>query len=120
MARPIDAGRLNKKITFLKLEYSTDKMGQSVPEWKKLKKVWATVKAVRGGEYYEAQKLRPELTYKITTRFHKGITPEMRIEYKGRIFEIKTVINVEEEDYMLEMQCVEYIEKVAESVSANE
>ena len=39
------------------------------------------------------------------------VTADMRIRYRDRIFEIKAVINVEEADYMLELQCVEYKDK---------
>ena len=111
--KPLDIGKLNKRITFLKFdEEHTDEMGQNKPEYVKHKSVWATVKSLRGGEYYEAQKLRPELTYKIITRYVKGVTPDMRISYDGKIFEIDSVNNVDELDIALEIMCTEYIEKV--------
>lgn len=109
---PLNIGKMDKRITFLKPSGGTDAMGQEIEgEWIPCKTVWATVKALRGGEYWEAQKIRPETTYKVTTRYCMGITTDMRIQYKDKILEIKTVDNVNEADYMLEMQCVEYIEK---------
>lgn len=109
--KPLDVGRLNKRITFVKLVESVDQLGQDRQDWKDDRSVWATVKALRGGEYYDAQRIRPELTYKITTRYHPGITPDMKIRYCGRMFEILSCDNVDEADYMLEIQAVEYIEK---------
>ena len=50
--KPLDVGRMNKRITFVYLEDSTDEMGQDCQAWKEYKTVWATVKALRGGEYY--------------------------------------------------------------------
>lgn len=111
MYKPLSIGKLNKRITFLKKEIGYDEMGQEIQEdFKPFKTVWATIKSLRGGEYWEAQKVRPEQTYKVTTRYHKGITTDMIIQYKDKRLEIETINNVEENNYMLEMQCVEYIE----------
>ena len=116
--KPLNIGSLNRRITFVYLDSDVDEMGQDCQVWKDYKTVWATVKALRGGEYYEAQKIRPEQTYKITTRYHEGITPDMKIRYCGKLFEILSCNNVEEANYMLEIQAVEYIEKneVSENV----
>lgn len=95
----------------MRLGEGLDEMGQDCQVWEEYKTVWATVKALRGGEYYEAQRIRPELTYKIITRYHGGITPDMKIRFGGKLFEILSCDNVEEANYMLEIQAVEYIEK---------
>lgn len=111
MYKSITIGKLNKRITFVKRGYITDSFGQDKQGFEDVKTVWATVKALRGGEYYEAQKLRPETTYKITTRYHAEITPDMLIRYKGKLMEILTVQNVDECNTMLEIQAVEYYER---------
>lgn len=112
--KPLNIGKLNRRITFVKPGEDVDEMGQDCQCWEEYKTVWATVKALRGGEYYEAQKIRPELTYKIITRYHSGITPDMKIRFGGRLFEILSCNNVEEADYMLEIEAVEYIETEGE------
>lgn len=109
--KPLNIGKLNRRITFVRLGEGLDEMGQDCQVWEEHKTVWATVKALRGGEYYEAQRIRPELTHKITTRYHSGITPDMKIRFGGKLFEILSCDNVEEANYMLEIQAVEYIEK---------
>lgn len=78
----LDIGRLDKRITFQKQAEETGKYGQTKKVFKDYKTVWATVKALRGTEYYEALRVRPETTYKITCRFLKGLAPEMRIKCK--------------------------------------
>lgn len=40
----VDIGKLNRRITFLRLNTSEDEMGQDKSEWKKYRTVWATVK----------------------------------------------------------------------------
>lgn len=109
---PLNIGKMDKRITFLVQGGGTDAMGQEIEgEWQPYKTVWSTVKALRGGEYWEAQKVRPEKTYKVTTRYYPDITTDMKIQYGNKILEIENVNDVNEAHYMLEMQCVEYIEK---------
>ncbi|MCI8748719.1 MAG: phage head closure protein [Lachnospiraceae bacterium] len=84
---------------------------QTEQEMEVVKTVWASVEPVRGREYQEAQRIRPELTYKITTRYHKEVTPDMFIKYKDRYFNIISVINVRERNEMLEIVCTEKIMK---------
>lgn len=62
------------------------------------KEVWAFVAPKTGREYDEAQKLRAETTYNITTRYHEGITAEMRILFRGRTLKIESVLNIGEKN----------------------
>lgn len=113
MEKPINIGKLNKRIAFLQLdEDGQDAMGQATQNWKASKLVWATFRPIRGSERDEAaRKFREERTYKATIRYQEGITTDMRIMYKSRIFEIKSVVNVNEANYMLEIECTEYVDK---------
>ena len=76
--------------------------------------VWATVEPKSGREYIEADKERPELTYIITVRYQKDITPDMFIQFKGRLFNIKSIRNIREADEMLEISCTEKIDEKRE------
>lgn len=67
-----------------------------------------------GREYIEADKERPELTYIITVRYQKDITPDMFIQFKGRLFNIKSIRNIREADEMLEISCTEKIDEKRE------
>ena len=92
---------------------------------KRVKAVAAAVKAYknrlgdgrakkRQGIYIEADKERPELTYIITVRYQKDITPDMFIQFKGRLFNIKSIRNIREADEMLEISCTEKIDEKRE------
>lgn len=129
----INAGKLDKRITFYRIIQSSDDIGEH-PVEEELKTVWADVKAVRGGEYYEAQKLRGELTFKITCRYfliptsvtdldgnpvteYEEVGPDMVIRYKGRKFAITDAINIDEADTQYEIRATEIKrKKVKESV----
>lgn len=107
----MDIGRTNKRITFCKYEEKENELLQTEQILTGIKTVWASVEPTRGREYQEAQRIRPELTYKITTRYHKGITPDMFIKFKDRLFSIVSIINVKEKNEMLEIICTEKIDK---------
>ncbi len=109
----MDIGRTNKRVTFCKYEEKENALSQTEQVLKEVKTVWASVEPTRGREYQEAQRIRPELTYKITTRFHAGITPDMLIKFKDRYFQIISAINARERNEMLEIICVEKIVKSA-------
>lgn len=105
--KPLDVGRLNKRITFLTFQDSLDEMKQDTKRKIPFCSVWATVKPLRGREQEDGGRIQPQTAYAVTVRYREGITPDMLIQYAGRIFEIESVIDVEEAHYMLELQCVE-------------
>lgn len=103
----MDIGRTNKRITFCRYEDKENALMQTEQVLTEVKTVWASVEPTRGREYQEAQRIRPELTYKVTTKHHKGITPDMFIKFQNRLFNIVSVINVRERNEMLEIICTE-------------
>lgn len=102
----MDIGRTNKRITFWRYEETKNALMQIEQVLTEVKTVWASVEPTRGREYQEAQRIRPELTYKVTTRYHKGITPDMFIQFKNQYFQIISIINVRERNEMLEIVCI--------------
>lgn len=107
----MDIGRMNKRVTFCGRSEKKNALNQTEHVLEEIKTVWAGVEPTRGREYQEAQRIRPELTYKITTRYHTGITPDMLVKFQDRFFSIISIINVRERNAMLEIICTEYIEK---------
>lgn len=109
-----NTGKFNKRITFQRIVQKSDSLGDH-PVPKEVATRWASVRAVRGSEYYEAQKLRPEKTYVINCRYFlvggEELSAEMQILYRGRTLEIVTVINIDEEDQEYEIHATERGEK---------
>lgn len=109
-----NTGKFNKRITIQKIVQRADALGDH-PVPVDVTTRWASVRAVRGSEYYEAQKLRPEKAYAINCRYFlvdgEELSAEMQILYRGRVLEIETVINIDEEDQEYEIHCVERGEK---------
>ncbi|MDU6854571.1 MAG: phage head closure protein [Zhenhengia sp.] len=98
-----DAGKLNKRITFTAHTETTNSIGQTILFEQPIKTVWANIMPIRGFEQTLEERLRPETVYRILIRYHKGITPDMKIKYKDRILHITEIINVDEGDFALEI-----------------
>lgn len=65
------------------------------------------VQPMTGREYQEAQKIRAETTYKITTRYFPNISTDMKVLFKNRTFEIVSVLNIEERNRELQIVATE-------------
>lgn len=109
MVITINIGSLDKRITFIGYNEEENEIGQTVLVKKEIKTVWARVETARGREYYEAQKIRNENSYKFITRFYADVTEDMLIKFKERIFEIKNIINPYMKNEMLEIMCIEKV-----------
>ena len=106
----MDIGRTNKRVTFCAYEEKENELQQLEQQLVEKFTVWASIEPVRGKEYQEADKLRPELTHKVTCRYREDIRPDMIIRYKGRDFNISSILNVRENNSMLSITCVENID----------
>lgn len=67
------------------------------------KTVWAFMEPLRGYQQIEAQRLSSETTYKILTRYYKGITQDMLINYEGKKLYIHQVLDIEERHAYMEI-----------------
>lgn len=109
--RTINIGKLNKRITFLKLGEREDDMGQSAQALEEIKTVWASFYPIRGMEFYEVQKVQGKVTHKCYVRYLKGVDSSCYIKYADKMYLITSAIDVDLEHKMLEIYCVEYTGK---------
>ena len=71
-------------------------------------------------EYEESQKIRAETTYKISTRFFRHITSDMRILYDNREFEIVSVLDLGGKHDELQIVAVEKDSKSAQTFNGDD
>lgn len=102
-------GKLRHRVTLQELVKTDDGYGGIVETWQDVATVWAAIKPLRGNERYTAQQVQSELSHKITIRYQAGIKPQMKLLYKGRTFEIESVIDIEERHQWLELLCSEVV-----------
>lgn len=77
--------------------------------WQDVMAVWASIEPIRGREYIQLQNTQAELTTRIRMRYRPGITPAMRVLYQDRVFDIQSVIDINERRRYLELMCIEKV-----------
>lgn len=107
----MNIGSLNKRIDILTTTEGTNEVGDTVLVPSVFKTVWASINPVSGRDYIEAKKYQTELTYKITIRYLAGLTPDMTLQFKNRIFLIQDIINPFEHNESLEIMAIERVIK---------
>lgn len=106
----MNPGELNKRVTFQRSDTGQDGFGQPVEIWIDVVTVWASVNPIVGREFFAAETISSELTHKVKIRYRSGITPDMRIKFSERIFEIKAPpINYKENNTELQIMCKELV-----------
>ena len=101
---------LRHKEEIQELIETQDAIGNQMYEWAKVGEAWAAIEPLKGEEYFAAATIQAQISHKVTMR-PPGIeiTPAHRIIFGSRIFEIESVINVEERNRELVLMCVEKI-----------
>lgn len=106
----IAIGEMRHRITIQILSASKDSFQQEIKGWTNFETVWAKIEPLSGREFFEAQQMNAEITHRITMRYMKGLNPKMRIMYGERIFDIKTILNIEEKNIELQILCKELVQ----------
>lgn len=95
----MDAGAYAQRISIEKVVQSYDSIGNPVEEWKPFRKTYAYMNGLSGKEYWEAATLNTENTVDFVCRWKKFFnemgTKNYRIVWKGKVFDIKTIDNVQ-------------------------
>jgi SPP1 family predicted phage head-tail adaptor len=85
--------------------------GQETPNWTPYLTCKASVKPLRGREAVIAKQVRPEQMYVVTIRHTEArfaaISPDHRVNFKGRLLHIEARRNVDEANREIEVDCVE-------------
>lgn len=107
----INPGEFRHVITFQKSKGTQNEYGEEAKgpiEWDDVLTVRAGIYPMSGREFFAAETVNSEVTHKINMRYLPGITPDMRIKSRTRIFElISPPINFQEKNVMLQLLCKE-------------
>ncbi|MDF2546141.1 MAG: phage head-tail adaptor, putative, family [Anaerosolibacter sp.] len=106
----MNPGRLKHRITIQGVEGTVEnECHEDVPNYVPWKTVWASVEPLRGKEYLQVDRVNAEVTHRIVIRYLAGLKPDMRIDFKGRVFDIQSIINVDEENREMQLMCLEKV-----------
>jgi SPP1 family predicted phage head-tail adaptor len=99
----------NCLVTIERQSTSQDTAGQQVDTWTEIGQEWVTINPVTGREYFNASGERAEVTHRIRMVYGRTVAPRDRIVYGARIFDIKSVLNLDERNRELELMVSEHV-----------
>lgn len=105
----MNPGEFRQRISILGNIEVENKHGEIEIKEQEVYSIWAKVIPIRGREYQESKKNRPELAYRITTRYREDIFPDMKIKFKEKTLLIEAVINIASRGSFLEINCKEIV-----------
>ena len=100
-------GNMRHRISIEGRETTTDGAGGFSSEWVNVVELWAEVTPKNGSERFRGMKIEDTTTHIIKTRYKSGINSSQRINFNGRLFNINSVINIDEKDRYMLIQAVE-------------
>lgn len=104
------AGLLRHKVTLQKLGERVDDGagGGSIP-FEDVADVWAHIHPLAGSELLRAGQFDATLSHRISIRYYPGIHPSWRVKYGTRVFDIKSVADLDERHREIELMCEELV-----------
>ena len=88
-----DPGQMREQVTVQSPTEVSQGGGGSSITWSDVATFWAEVRALRGREQIEALALEAATMYRITRRYTETITERQRLTWKGRILNIRSVVD---------------------------
>jgi SPP1 family predicted phage head-tail adaptor len=109
----MQSGKMRYLVAIEQKTAARDGFGAEQELWSTICQVYAGFEALSGRELFAAQKLSPDVTHKITTRFRTGILATMRVNWtdtregRNRIFDIIDSIDPDQRREKLELLAIE-------------
>lgn len=105
----IDIGTMDRKIDVYGYQDVKNSIGMTEKKPVKLYSTWARIEPLRGREYYEAQRIKDENSFKIIIRYRKNIDSNMLIKYQGYMLQIQNIADPYMAHDTLELHCIERV-----------
>lgn len=103
------SGPLRHRIRIQNKTVTQNEYGEEEATWNTFVRAWASVEPLLGRQYLEARAQAQSVSHKVRMRYRDGVTPEMRVLFKGRVFDIESVLNVQERGEELVLMCREMV-----------
>jgi len=99
----ITAGSLRHRITIQRETYTPDGLGGGDNTWATYATVRAFIKPMSGNERLFSQRLEAVATHRIFIRYRADLSTTDRIDFNGRLMQIRALINLEEANKFIEI-----------------
>lgn len=107
------AGNLRSLVSVQSRSATLDSYGQQSTTWTEVKKVYAHIAGLSGRELVAAQAANAEVSHEIVVRWDGALwaDPKVAAAYRlvlgSRVFDIHSVVNVDERNRMVTLQAAE-------------
>jgi len=92
----MDAGELRERVTVLQATESRSRLDEVVMTYgTTFAEVWASVQGVSAREYLLAGQQQVEISHRVKMRYLAGLSPQMRLSWRGRTLEIISILEHE-------------------------
>lgn len=88
----MDSGKLRDRIAIESKSTTRDDNGQPVNSWTEFARVWAWMKYPKGKEVLAADQVKIEIHASVRIRYREDINENMRVTFKGKIFDIHAIL----------------------------
>lgn len=106
MVASVPAGKLKHRVRIMRdIDQLTG--GQSLPVPTQLAEVWAWVQPLASRELAQVRQTLPEVSHRVTLHYRAGLTASDWLEHNGGRLAISSLINVQNDNTVLELLCVE-------------
>lgn len=103
------AGKLRKRVAVQTPIRTQNAIGEDVPTYAAPFMRWAAIEPLEGREAEIAQGVQPIATHKITMRDDGQVTPETRIVWNSRTFNIVEVRRIDERGHEMQLTAREEV-----------
>lgn len=87
------AGRLRHRVSLQAYTEIIDpNTGAREKGWAEVAKVWASIEPLSARDFIQSAALQSQVTARITIRYREGVTADMRIVHRGKIYNITGVL----------------------------
>jgi SPP1 family predicted phage head-tail adaptor len=98
---------LEHRVLLQRLTILPDGVGGGSQLWTTIGTPWACILPASGWEKLTSMKLETPITHTCYIRYRADITPRDRIIHRGRTFNIRSIIDIEEKKLFLELKAEE-------------
>ena len=101
------AGKLRHRVAIQTQATSLNTYGDPDQTWTTDETVWASIESTSGSEVDIGEGQAGIITHRIFIRYTANATPKKRLLFGSRVFGIVTVLNHEERNEFMQLQCKE-------------
>ena len=95
MTSPVSASDLRHRIAIEQEVRTPDGGGGADVSWQLFAEVWAAIWPRTASEQLESDRVAGTATHDIWIRYRPGVTPQMRIKFGNRTFDIRGVLDMD-------------------------